>query len=126
MERKTYVEFWDCLTEEERLIVDILRQIVLENLPETCKEKMAWNVPCFYGKKWICVIWPASIPRGGFKKGVLLGFGQGNKLKNENGYIKHGPNKKVYYRIIQSVDDIDEKEIVILLKEALEVDKGKG
>jgi hypothetical protein len=117
------VEFWDHLPENERLMVDVLRQIISENLPDNCKEKFAWHVPCYYGKRMICIIWPASIPRGGFKRGVLLGFAQGTKLENENGYIKSGNNKKIYYRVIPSVDDIDENEIKILLKEALEVDK---
>ena len=117
------VEFWERLPENERLMVDILRQIVFENLPDNCKEKLAWNVPCYYCKRMICIIWPASVPRGGFKKGVLLGFAQGTKLKNENGYIKSGNNKKIYYRVIPTVEDIDEKEIKTLLKEAVEVDR---
>jgi hypothetical protein len=103
-------------------MVDVLRQIILENLPDNCKEKLAWHVPCYYGKRMICIIWPASIPRGGIKKGVLLGFAQGTKLKNKNKYIKSGTNKKIYYRVISSVEDINEKEIKILLKEAAEVD----
>jgi hypothetical protein len=103
-------------------MVDVLRQIVLENLPDTCKEKFAWNVPCYYGKRMICIIWPAAIPRGGIKKGVLLGFAQGKRLKNENGYIKSGTNKKIYYRAIPTVEDIDDKEIILLLKNALEID----
>lgn len=103
-------------------MVDVLRQIILENLPDNCKEKLAWSVPCYYGKRMICIIWPASIPRGGIKNGVLLGFAQGTKLKNVNGYIKSGTNKKIYYRVLKSVEDIDEKEIILLLKEAIEVD----
>ncbi len=79
-------------------------------------------MPCYCGKRMICIIWPAAIPRGGIKKGVLLGFAHGTKLKNENHYIKSGNNKKIYYRVIPSVEDIDEKEIKLLLKEALEVD----
>ncbi len=122
MQAGSYISFWERLPENERLIVDILRQIVLENIPETVKEKFAWNVPCYYGKRQLCIIWPASIPRGGFKKGVLLGFSQGRMLHNKNGYIKSGNNKKIYYRIITSVDDINEKEIILLLKDALEVD----
>jgi hypothetical protein len=122
MQAGSYIGFWERLPDDERLIVDVLRQIVLENLPETFKEKFAWNVPCYYGKRQLCIIWPASIPRGGFKKGVLLGFSQGRKLQNKNGYIKSGTNKKIYYRIITSVDDIKEKEIILLLKEALRVD----
>jgi hypothetical protein len=116
------VEFWERLPENERLMVDVLRQIILENLPENCKEKFAWNVPCYYSKRMICIIWPASVPRGGIKNGVLLGFAQGSKLENKNGYIKSGTNKKIYYRVIPTVEDIDEKEIILLLKEAVEID----
>ncbi len=120
---RTYAGFWEHLPENERLIVDILRQIILENLPEGCKEKFAWNVPCYYGKRMICIVWPASVPRGGIKNGVLLGFAHGNRLENVNGYIKSGTNRKIYYRVIRSVDDIDEREIKLLLMDALIVDK---
>ena len=117
------VQLFDLLTENERIIVDVVRQIVKENLPEHCKEKFVFNVPYFYGRKGICIIWPASISRGGFKEGVLLGFWQGNKLNDEDGYLTHGTNKKVFYKIYKEVDDIDETAIVKLLAEAVRVDK---
>jgi len=71
------VQLFDRLPEKERIIVDVLRQIVSDNLPGYCKEKLAFNVPYFFGKRGICIIWPATIPRGGIKEGVLLGFGKG-------------------------------------------------
>jgi len=117
-----FVHFWEQLPANERIIVDILRQIVIENIPDTYKEKFAWNVPCYYGNRQVCIIWPAAIPRGGFKQGVLLGFSQGRELQNKNGYIKSGNNKKIYYRIIKSIDEISEKEIKLLLKEAIALD----
>jgi len=117
-----FVHFWEQLPAYERTIVDILRQIVIENIPDTYKEKFAWNVPCYYGNRQVCIIWPAAVPRGGFKEGVLLGFSQGRELQNKNGYIKSGNNKKIYYRIIKSVDEINEKEIKLLLKEAIIID----
>ncbi len=43
------LEFWDWLPEKERVIVDVLRQIIIENLPKYCKEKLAYNVPFYYG-----------------------------------------------------------------------------
>lgn len=116
------VEFWDWLPEEERMIVDVLRQIVIGNLPKNCKEKLSYNVPFYYGKRRICLIWPSSIPWGGIKTGVLFGFCQGNKLADRSGYLTHGTNKQVYYRIFNSLDEIDQDQIIILLKEALEVD----
>jgi len=116
------LQLFELLPENERIIVDVLRQIIVEHLPTYCKEKLAFNVPYFYGNRGICIIWPAVIPRGGIKQGVLLGFWQGNKLKDEDGYLKHGTNKKVFYKIYKDVEEIDEPAIVKLLKEAIQVD----
>jgi hypothetical protein len=110
------------MPEDERIIMDVLRQIILDQLPATCKEKLTFNVPYFYGRRRICMIWPASVPWGGFKKGVLLGFSQGNRLKDKKHYLKHGTNKQVYYKIFQSADEINVKAIISLLIEAVEVD----
>ncbi len=65
---------YDAIPDHERIIVDVLRAIVTEQLPAYCKEKISYQVPFFYGHKGICIIWPAAVPRGGIKKGVLLGF----------------------------------------------------
>jgi len=117
------VQFFDRLPEEERIIVDVLRQIVLENLPPGFKERLSFNVPSFYGKGGICIIWPAAIPRGGVKQGVLLGFWQGNKLNDEDDYLTHGTNKRIFYKIYKTPEEIDEKAIVKLLKEAIRIDR---
>jgi hypothetical protein len=117
------VQLFDKLPEEERILVDVLRQIIIENLRGYGKEKIAFGVPYFYGKKGICIIWPASVPRGGFKQGVLLGFWQGYKLKDEDGFLTQGTNKKVFYKIYKHVDEIDERAIVKLLKMAIVLDK---
>jgi hypothetical protein len=119
---QTLVELFQILPEEERIIVDVLRQIILENLPAGCKEKIAYNVPYFYGNRGICIVWPSTIPRGGIKEGVLLGFWHGNKLADEDGYLTHGTNKQVYYKIFKSAEDIDEGAIRKLLKEAVVLD----
>jgi hypothetical protein len=116
------VQLFDRLPEKERIIVDVLRQIVSDNLPGYCKEKLAFNVPYFFGKRGICIIWPATIPRGGIKEGVLLGFWQGNKLNDEDGYLTHGTNKKVFYKIYKEIEEIDEAAIVKLLKDAVRID----
>ncbi|MFN2458561.1 MAG: DUF1801 domain-containing protein [Chitinophagaceae bacterium] len=116
------IEFWEYLPEEERIIVDVLRQIVLENLPAYCTEKLTYNVPFYYGRRRICLIWPASVPWGGVKSGVLLGFCQGNELKDAASYLKHGTNKQVFYKIFHSPGEIDLASIILLLKEAIELD----
>ncbi|MFN8283829.1 MAG: DUF1801 domain-containing protein [Chitinophagales bacterium] len=119
---RSVVDLLEFIPYEERIIVDVLRQIVLENLPEYCKEKISYNVPFFRGKKGICIIWPATVPRGGFQQGVLLGFWYGCKLKDKDNYLKHGTNKQIFYKIYKSIDEINEDAIVKLLKEAVELD----
>lgn len=116
------VELYDLLPEEERLIVDVLRQIVRETLPDYCKEKISYNVPFFYGNKGICIIWPSTVPRGGITKGVLLGFWYGNKLMDEDNYLSRGTNKQIFYKIYQTVEEIDEIAVTKLLKEAVQLD----
>ncbi len=120
---KSLADLYEMLPEEEIILLDILRQIVSENLPEYCKEKISYNVPYFYGHKGICLVWPASIPRGGIAKGVLLGFWYGKFLKDEDNYLDKGDNKRIYYKIYQSPEDIDEKAIVKLIREAVSLDQ---
>jgi len=119
---KSILKLFEALPEEERIMVDVLRQIILENLPPACKEKISFGVPYFYGKKGICIIWPASICGGGIKEGVLLGFWYGNRLIDEDNYLVKGTNKKIFYKIFKSAEEIDEGAIVKLLKEALRID----
>ncbi len=122
MKIKSLIELFEILPENERIIVDVLRQIIIEHLPAHCKEKISYNVPFFYGKKGICIVWPAAVPRGGIKKGVLLGFWYGNKLKDEDNYLTHGTNKQIFYKIFYSPEEINEKAIKKLLKEAVAYD----
>jgi hypothetical protein len=119
---KSLLNLYEMLPENERIIVDVLRQVIIQHLPATCKEKISFSVPFFYGKKGICIIWPAAIPGGGIKKGVLLGFWYGNKLNDIDNYLTHGNNKQIFYKIFNSTEEIDEKAIVKLLKEAIKID----
>jgi len=111
------------LPDNERIITDVLRQILIDNLPSYCKEKISYNVPFFHGNKGIAIIWPSSVPRGGIKKGVLLGFWHGNKLIDEGHYLTRGTNKQIFYKIFNEVEEIDERAIAKLLKEAVELDR---
>ena len=119
---RSIVDLYDLLPENERIIVDVLRQLIIDHLPADCKEKISYNVPFFYGKKGICIVWPATIPRGGIKTGVLLGFWYGNRLKDIDNYLTHGTNKQVFYKIYKSPREINTKAIVKLLKEAVLLD----
>jgi hypothetical protein len=119
---KSLVQLFELLPENERIITDVLRQIILEHLPGTCKEKISYNVPFFYGNKGICIIWPSTIPRGGIKSGVLLGFWYGNKLNDVDNYLTHGTNKQIFYKIYYEPEEIDEGALIKLLKEAARID----
>ena len=120
---RSLVELFEAIPEEEQILVDILRQIIQEALPSYCREKISYNVPYFYGKKGICIIWPAGIPRGGIKEGVLLGFWQGYRLQDEDQYLDRGTNKKIFYKVYRSPEEIDEGAIHKLLQEAIALDQ---
>jgi hypothetical protein len=122
MKIRNLVDLFTILPDEEKIIVDVLRQIIIESLPGYCKEKISYNVPFFYGNKGICIIWPSTVPRGGIKKGVLLGFWYGNKLNDEDHFLSRGTNKQIFYKIYQTAEEIDENSIKKLLKEAIRLD----
>jgi hypothetical protein len=119
---RSLVQLYDAIPEHERIITDVLRQIVADTLPAYCKEKISFNVPYFYGHKGICIIWPSAIPRGGIKTGVLFGLWYGNRLKDVDHYLIHGTNKQIFYKIYHDADDINVGAVIKLLKEAAKVD----
>ncbi len=123
---KSLVELYEFLPEEERIVTDVLRQIVLNSLKGYGKEKFSYNVPFFYGNKSICLIWPASIPRGGIKSGVMISFWYGNRLKDEDKYLTHGTNKQIFYKIFHSVEEINQNALHKLICEAMALDKSFG
>ena len=45
------------------------------------------------------------------------------QVKDADQYLTHGTNKQIYYKIFQSPEEIDERPIIQLLKEAIEVDQ---
>ena len=72
---RSIVQLYDLLPESERVITDVLRLLIKGNLPASCKEKISYNVPFFYGNKGICIIWPATVPGGELKKVFCWVFG---------------------------------------------------
>ncbi len=119
-------ELYESLPENERLIVDVLRHFIKDHLPHYCKEKISYNVPFFYGNKSICLIWPSAIPRGGIKSGVLLGFWYGNRLPDAGGFLTHGTNKQIFYKIYQTVEELEEEPLLAILQEAIALDESFG
>jgi len=121
---KSLLHLYEVIPEQERIVVDVLREIIKENLPANGREKISYNVPFFYGNKSICLVWPSSVPRSGIKKGVLLAFWYGNKLNDVDNYLTHGTNKQVFYKIYNAVEELDVKAIEKILKEAAALDTG--
>ena len=70
---KSIDDFMEFLPAEELSIVESLKSIITDTIPEV-KEKLAYNVPFYYRHYRLCYIWPASIPWGGLKAGFSLGF----------------------------------------------------
>ncbi len=119
---KSALQLYELLPDDERMLVDILRQLLKDTLPSYCREKISYNVPFFYGNKSICLIWPSAVPRGGIKKGVMLAFWYGNRMKDEDNYLTHGSNKQIFYKIYYKPEDIDIKAVVKLLRRAAALD----
>ena len=116
-------EFLDFLPDNERKIVDHLRYLILDCIPE-CKEKLAYNVPFYYKHRRICFIWPPAVPWGkGRVSGVELGFCYGNLLQDEINYLDKGERKQVYMKIFTDVSEIDADLIRAYLFEAAEIDE---
>ena len=120
----SYVEFYEYLTPEHRVMVSMLKELIQDTVPDV-KEKLSWNVPFFYKKKTICFIWPGSVPWG--KKtyeGVQLGFTRAHKMKS-NTFLEKGKRKQVFTKTFYSPEEIEDNvEIIIeLLNEANSLDK---
>lgn len=123
-------DFFDYLPEGEKAIVDYLRTIILECLPPH-KEKLSYNVPYYYINRRICFIWPGSVPWGGFREGVMLGFCNGNLLNDEMQFFSGNITKVIRYKIYKNIAEIEKDKDLIktFLFMAVELDssftKGK-
>ena len=111
-------DFLAHLPEDELAIVEALRAIVLDCLPDA-HEKLAYNVPFYYRHRRICFIWPASVPWGKVDEGVVLGFVRGGEM----GTLSPTPKGKGMDRVtFLRSSDIDEELLRAQLFEAAELD----
>ena len=113
--------FLDFLPPCEREIVAQLREIIFTCLPDAT-EKLSYNVPFYYRHARICFIWPASVPWGGIKKGVLLGFCKGDLLSDVS-ELDAGTRKQVYTKTFFSTKEINRHLVDRLLYEAAWIDE---
>ena len=118
---RSVAEFLHYLPHEELQIVEQLRRLVFECIPEG-KEKLAYNVPFYYRYSRICFIWPGAVGWGGVKSGVQLGFCKGNLL-SDNSYLHGGSRKEVYIKTFHHKSEIDTRTLRQLLYEAAVIDE---
>lgn len=116
-------DFLDYLPENELEIVEELRRIVYECIPDV-KEKLSYNVPYFSRKRRICFIWPASVPWGNVSlDGVQFGFANGYLLNDDLNYLEKGNRKQVYTKTYHSADEVDASILRSYIFEALSIDE---
>jgi len=115
-------DFLGYLPDNERRIVDVLRDLIFNNLPNP-DEKLSYNVPYYYLNSRVCFIWPAAVPWGKVKRnGVMMGFCNGNLLHDELDWLEKGERKQVYTKTFQSIEEIETDIVKAYLFEAVEVD----
>ena len=113
---KTPDQVYESLVGEERVTAFILREIILETLPEA-REKLSWGAPFYFGKRSVCYVWPASVPWGKLDAGVALGFSRAREL-DHGGYLTVAEQKFFGRRVYLSPEEIEVERVVELLRAA--------
>ena len=117
-----YRNFVDQLPENQLIIVEELRQYILDRYPNAL-EKKAFGVPYYYFNKRCFFIWPTAVPRSGVAEdGVLLGFCKGHLMAYNRHKFRGLMNKYVHFVVYESVEQIDWNEVGHWLDKAVEID----
>jgi hypothetical protein len=126
---KSIVEFFEYLPEEERVLTEILRDLIFEDVPGV-REKLSFNVPYYHRNKGIFFIWPAAILWGTKKsyEGVRFGFQQGYLIDDDEKYLDKGNRKVICYHDFKPGEEPDLDQFRRYLQKAVLVDSqfGKG
>lgn len=118
---ETVEEMLEYLPASERKLVEVLRGIVFDCIPDA-REKLGYNVPFYYRHSRICFIWPGSVPWGNVKEGVLFGFCKGHRLSNV-AYLDMGTRKQVFTKTFFTTREINKEKLSQLLYEAVWIDE---
>jgi hypothetical protein len=105
---------------EKRLTMAI-RDCILQTAP-MLQEKISYGVPFYYKRSRICFIWPASVPNGGLKEGILVGFCKGFLMANEEGVLQANGRKEVLTVNYLSLPQINRQLVTQWIQEALIID----
>lgn len=117
---KTYDDFFYDLPETEKVIVEQLRDIVLDTAPDF-EERLSYGVPYYFLNSRVCFIWPSSV-KPGPKSGVVLGFCRGHLLSNEQELLEKEGRKEVYMITFHSPGEIQPEVLREIIYEAILVD----
>lgn len=120
---KNIEEFLEYLPPDELKIVNLLRSLIFECMPQ-CTEKLNYNVPFYRIINPACFIWPASVKWGEkvSYEGVRLGFNRGYLMQDEINYLEKGNRKQVYWKTFHSANEIDIVLVKTYLYEAAAID----
>ncbi len=111
------------LPEAQLVIVERLRELCLECLPEA-EERLTFYVPFYKRYTNICYIWPGAVPWGTkTREGVEFAFVQGHLLADEMQYLEQGNRKQVFSKRFFNPSEIKEDLLRAYLYEALEIDE---
>ena len=111
-------KFFDTLPENEKHLTNRLREIILKTYP-SFTEKFSYGVPYYYLGKRVCFVWPTSVPRSGFKSGVIFGISNGVILKKKFDVISCGTCKVVGWIQYHKLSEIKPKIIQDIIHEAV-------
>lgn len=118
-------ELLDFLDPERLEMVELLRELVLETVPEV-EERLSFNVPFYRKYGALCFIWPGSVSWGSTVwEGVEFGFNNGHLLADEDRYLDRGKRKQVFTKRFFSVQEVTMNidRLRVLLMEAAEVNE---
>ena len=118
-------ELLDFLDPESLDMVELLREMVLETVPDV-EERLSFNVPFYRRYGALCFIWPGSVSWGSTVwEGVEFGFNNGHLLADEDRYLDRGKRKQVFTKRFFSVHDVKMNidRLRTLLMEAAEVNE---
>ena len=113
---KTYKEFIKTVKPDLVSAVEQIRGIILKCSKEL-REEIKWGTPTYNLNKLVCSI-------HAHKAHLTLNFFNGAKLKSS--HLLEGTGKGMRHLKFYTPKDIDKAKIQLLLKEAMEFDKGLG
>ena len=109
-EVSTYIE---SAKKEHQEILAFLRSLIFEAMPEV-KEEFKWSRPVYYRKELLCYLLSN-------KNYVTIGFYKGAlELPDPKGKLE-GSGKEMRHLKVRSLEDLDQEELVLWLKQLYEL-----